>query len=56
MEDLSDRELKKILQENTAAKLFCDFGIKEKYDKLNNETLPKVAVDPQARIGCKQRG
>lgn len=24
-----------------------------KYDKLNNEVLPKVAYDKQARIGCK---
>jgi IS5 family transposase len=118
MEDLSDRELERYLQENTAAKWFCDFrlteptpdytvfskfrarmgtqllskifsdlrdqlkqqgvmnevfsfvdashliakanlwqerdkAIKEKYDKLNNEILPKVAVDKQARIGCK---
>ena len=27
--------------------------IKKKYDKLNNETLPKVAKDKQAKIGCK---
>lgn len=26
---------------------------KLKYDKLNNETLPKVAKDKQAKIGCK---
>ena len=25
----------------------------EKYNKLNNEVLPKVATDKQARIGCK---
>jgi len=30
-----------------------DKTIKEKYDLLNNETLPKVAYDKQARIGCK---
>lgn len=30
-----------------------DKAIKEKYDKLNNEVLPKLAVDKQARIGCK---
>jgi len=30
-----------------------DKAIKKKYDKLNNETLPKVAADKQARIGCK---
>ena len=118
MEDLSDRELERYLQENTAAKWFCGFSlcegtpdftvfsksrerigthelsnifanlrgqlkakglmnevftfidashliakatlwqerdraIKEKYDKLNNDVLPKVAVDKQARIGCK---
>lgn len=118
MEDLSDRELERFLQENTAGKWFCGFSlventpefslftkvrkkigtkvlaelfadlreqlkeagyisevftfvdashliaksnlwkerdqaIKEKYEKLNNETLPKVACDKQARIGCK---
>ena len=118
MEDLSDRELERYLQENTAGKWFCGFGlaeitptftvfgkvrkrigtkvlsaifadlrdqlkkhgcinevftfvdathliskaalwkerdkaIKKKYDKLNNETLPKVAADKQVRIGCK---
>ncbi len=30
-----------------------DEARKQKYDKLNNETLPKVAHDKQARIGCK---
>lgn len=118
MEDLSDRELEKYLQENNAAKWFCGFSllektpdfsvfsklrtligakglskifnhlreqlkqqglmnevfsvvdasqliskaslwkerddvIKKKYEKLNNETLPIVAVDKEARIGCK---
>ena len=118
MEDLSDRELERYIQENTAAKWFCGFGlsektpdhsvfcrfrnrlgtnfisklfsgfreqlkdhglmnevfsfvdashliakanlwkerdeaIKKKYEKLNNEVLPEVAVDKQARIGCK---
>lgn len=117
MEDLSDRELARYLQENTAAKWFCEFGLTEKtpdysvfsrfrsrlgttflselfaslrdqlqshgvlqevfsvvdashlitkanlwrerdeakrhYDRLNNEVLPKVASDRQARIGCK---
>lgn len=118
MEDLSDRELERYLQENNASKWFCGFGlteitpdytvfsrirkrigteklaelfndlrsqlqsqgymnevfsfidassliakatlweerdkaIKEKYEKLNNSTLPKVAHDKQARIGCK---
>lgn len=120
MEDLSDRELKRFIEENTAAKWFCGFGlvektpdhtvfckvrqrigvkvlseifadlrnqlksqglmsevfsfvdaahliakanlwqerdkaIAEKYEKLNNEVLPKVAHDKQARIGCKGR-
>jgi transposase, IS5 family len=118
MEDLSDRELERFLNENNAAKWFCGFNltdktpsdtsftkarerlgtkmlskifsnlrdqlkshgymnevfsfvdassliskanlwqerdkaIKEKYEKLNNEVLPKVAFDKQARIGCK---
>lgn len=118
MEDLSDRELERYLNENNAAKWFCGFelteqtpenslfgkirgrigtellaklfnelknqlkakgymnevfsfvdasqliskaslwqerdrAIKEKYDKLNNEILPKVAYDKDARIGCK---
>lgn len=118
MEDVSDRELERLLQENTAAKWFCNFSlaeatpdhsvfsrirkkigtnklsqifadlrsqlkshgvmsevfsfvdathliskanlweerdkaIKEKYEKLNNEILPKVAHDSQAKIGCK---
>jgi IS5 family transposase len=30
-----------------------DEARKKKYDKLNNETLPKVAHDKEARIGCK---
>lgn len=30
-----------------------DKAIAKKYDKLNNEVLPKVANDKQARIGCK---
>ena len=30
-----------------------DEAIKKKYDKLNNEVLPKVAHDKQAKIGCK---
>lgn len=118
MEDLSDRELSRFLQENTAGKWFCGFSlcektpdytvfskirqrigtkllsklfedlrkqlkvagymnevfsfvdatsliakaalwkerdeaIRQKYEKLNNEVLPKVAADKQARIGCK---
>ena len=28
-------------------------ALKKKYEKLNNEVLPKVAQDEQARIGCK---
>jgi len=30
-----------------------DKAIEKKHKKLNNETLPKVATDKQARIGCK---
>tara|TARA_Y100000589_G_C27085985_1_gene601786 strand:+ start:71 stop:1030 length:960 start_codon:yes stop_codon:yes gene_type:complete len=120
MEDLSDRELERYLQENTSAKFFCGFSltaktpdhscfgkarsrigtnnlsiifaqireqlkrhgyiseiftfvdathlisksqlweerdkaIQKKYEKLNNEALPKVAHDTQARIGCKRK-
>lgn len=118
MEDLSDRELERYLNDSNAAKWFCEFDLTEntpdhtvfskirskigteklskifsllrnqlkskgymsevftfvdathliskaslweerdevrrkKYDKLNNETLAKVAHDKQARIGCK---
>ena len=118
MEDLSDREMERYLQENVAAKYFCGFSLTEKtpdytsfskmrarigtsqlskiftmvrkqlikqgyigeiftfvdsshliskanlwkerdkaiekkYEKLNNEVLPKVAYDKEARIGCK---
>jgi IS5 family transposase len=30
-----------------------DEAIKQKYEKLNNEVLPKFAKDKQARFGCK---
>lgn len=30
-----------------------DKAIKEKYDKLNNEVLPKIAKDKDAKFGCK---
>ena len=30
-----------------------DKAIKEKYDKLNNEILPKIAKDKDANFGCK---
>jgi IS5 family transposase len=30
-----------------------DKAIQAKYEKLNNEVLPKVAADKEARIGCK---
>jgi transposase, IS5 family len=30
-----------------------DEAIRQKYEKFNNEIIPKVAVDKQARIGCK---
>lgn len=30
-----------------------DEARRQKYEKLNNEVLPKVALDTQARIGCK---
>ncbi|MEM9423877.1 MAG: transposase [Spirochaetota bacterium] len=120
LEDVSDRELQKLIAENIAAKYFCGFSltdktpdftlftkvrkrigttllsevfalvrnslkekgymsevfsfvdashlitknslweerdkaIEAKYEKLNNETLGKVAVDKEAKIGCKGR-
>ena len=120
MEDLSDRQLERFVQENTAARWFCGFSlydqtpdhtvfckmrkrigthtlskiftnlrlqlkaqgvmnetftfvdashliakanlweerdkaIQDKYEKLNNQVLPKVACDKQARIGCKSK-
>ena len=30
-----------------------DKAIKKKYDKLNNEILPKIAKDKQAKFGCR---
>ncbi|MGB4191294.1 MAG: transposase [Rickettsiales bacterium] len=30
-----------------------DEARKQKYEKLNNETMPEVAYDQQAKIGCK---
>lgn len=30
-----------------------DEARRQKYEKLNNESLPKIAYDKQARIGCK---
>lgn len=118
IEDLSDREMERYLQENTAGKWFCDLALGEKapdhsyfgdfrkrlgttglmaifsqvreslkgmglirevftfvdasqlvsklttwddrdkaikagLEKFNNDTAPKVAVDSQARFGCK---
>lgn len=35
------------------ASLWQEKAIKKKYEKLNNEVLPKVACDKDARIGCK---
>ena len=32
-----------------------DKAIEKKYEKLNNEVLPKVAYDKEARIGCKSK-
>ena len=32
-----------------------DRAIAEGYEKLNNETLPEIAVDPEAKIGAKTR-
>ena len=33
-----------------------DAAISAEYEQFNNEILPKVAADQQARIGCKGKG
>ena len=48
MEDLSDRELERFLQENNSAKWFCDFGL---MDKTPDYTLFSKT---RARIGTKK--
>ncbi len=48
MEDLSDRELKKYLQENTAAKLFCGFELTE--PTPNHTVFTRI----RKRIGTKK--
>ena len=45
LEDLSDRELERYLEENTAAKWFCGFGLLEKTPRYN------VFSQVRARIG-----
>ena len=45
LEDLSDRELERYLEENTAAKWFCGFGLLEKTPRYN------VFTQVRARIG-----
>lgn len=55
MEDLSDRELERFLQENNAAKWFCGFSLMEKtpdfsvFSKtrslIGTETLAKIFTD-----------
>ena len=47
IEDLSDRELEKFLQENLAAKLFCNFGLQE--PTPNYSLFSKI----RAKIGTK---
>ncbi|MCG8387231.1 MAG: hypothetical protein MJA30_16915, partial [Cytophagales bacterium] len=32
-----------------------DQALQAQYEKLNNRVLPKVAVDQQASIGCKNK-
>ena len=46
MEDLSDREMERFIQENTSAKWFCGFGLAEKTPKYS--LFSRV----RTRIGC----
>lgn len=55
MEDLSDRELERYIQENTAAKWFCEFSLAEKppnftvyckfRNRLGTKFLSKIFAD-----------
>lgn len=64
LEDLSDRELEKFLQENNAAKLFCGFGIDEKTPhftlftklrkRIGTKNLSKIFA--RVREGLKNKG
>jgi len=48
MEDLSDREMERFIQENTSAKWFCGFGLAEKAPKYS------LFCRVRTRIGCKR--
>ncbi len=48
MEDLSDREMERFIQENTSAKWFCGFGLSEKTPKYS------LFCRVRTRIGCKR--
>ena len=48
MEDLSDREMERFIQENTSAKWFCGFGLIEKTPKYS------LFCRVRARIGCNR--
>lgn len=48
MEDLSDREMERFIQENTSAKWFCGFGLTEKTPKYS------LFCRVRTRIGCKR--
>jgi transposase, IS5 family len=48
MEDLSDREMERFIQENTSAKWFCGFGLTEKTPKYS------LFCRVRTRIGCNR--
>ena len=52
MEDLSDRELERYLQENVAGKLFCDFKLTEKTPDHSyfSELRRKIGVERLAKL------
>lgn len=64
LEDLSDRELERYLQENLAAKLFCDFSLESKtpdfsyFSKLRSKigTHRLAKLFNQVRDALKQQG
>ena len=57
MEDLSDRELERFLQENTAGKLFCGFSLLEKTPDHSYFSLlrDKIAQNTMKINGCENR-
>lgn len=63
MEDLSDRELERFLEENLAGELFCGFEMGEvtpdhsSFEVMRTRlgTVAEIAATPEARFGNKGR-